>query len=93
MIDPRSGDRSEDFDYKELFSAKIVDAGNHKKHKDKIPQLDLSSVSIKQNFSVEQKEPDPALEITMGIKEIEKSMLKGSKAGSFMDASSHQLVQ
>jgi hypothetical protein len=50
-------------------------------------------VSIKQNFSVEQKEPDPALEITMGIKEIEKSMLKGSKAGSFMDASSHQLVQ
>lgn len=78
MVDLRSGDRSEDFDYKELFSAKVVDAGNHRKHREKIPQLDLSTVSAKQNLSLENKEPDPALEITKGIKEIEKSMLQGA---------------
>jgi len=55
------------------FSAKVKDGGNHKKHKQKIPTLDLSNVSNKHNASAEQKES--VLEITQGIKEIEKSIL------------------
>ena len=75
---------SDDFMCEMQFSAKVKDDGNHLKHKAKIPALDLSIVSHKHSTSIEYKNPDPVLDITQGIKEIEKSMMKDGEKPAFL---------